>query len=59
MQNASRQAKKAVLPLATDYLIIRHTAFEAELLGYLVREHLADAWHVAVEHYDYAKLMAA
>lgn len=59
MQNASRQAKKAEMPATIDYLRIRHTVFEAEILGYLVREYLADAWHVAVEHYDYAKLMAA
>ena len=59
MQTASRQALKGELPASTDYLIIRHTAFEAELIGYLVREQLHKDWHKAIESFDYAKLMAA
>ncbi len=57
MQNASGQAKKAAMPETLQYLVIRHTAFEAEILGYLVREQLPEAWHKAVESFDYAKLM--
>ena len=52
-------AKMADCPRATAFLVLRQTAVEAEVIGWLIRKHLDPAWVKAVESYDYAKLMQA
>jgi hypothetical protein len=59
MQNVIKGARLFKLPSAVDYLRYRHSAFEAEVIGFLVRSQLEKDWFRAVESYDYAKLMAA
>jgi hypothetical protein len=59
MQNVIRGARLPKLPSAVDYLRFRHTAFEAEVIGFLVRKHLHADWIKAVDSFDYAQLMAA
>lgn len=59
MRNVSDGSKMEALPKATAFLVLRKTAVEAEVIGFLIREYLAPEWHKAVNSYDYAKLMAA
>ena len=55
--NAATGARKQDLPPSTIFLIWRKTAAEAEVLGWLAREHLSAEWLSQVESLDYAKLM--
>jgi len=54
-----RGSERKELPSSTDILVYRQTAIEAEVIGYLVRGHVAATWVERVSQFDYAKLMAA
>jgi hypothetical protein len=59
MNAVARGSQLADMPKATAFLVLRQTAGEAEVIGWLIREHLLPSWIDAVESLDYAKLMAA
>src|SRR4029077_19197040 len=59
MTNMAEQATRNVMPNASAFLVLRQTAVEAEVLGFLARTFLSDKWRVAVKSFDYAKLMQA
>lgn len=52
-----RNAADGDMPDASDYLVIRDSAFEAQIIGALVRPYLSDEWRAAVQSLDYAKIM--
>ena len=55
MHNALEGADKDSLPPATDFLICRQTAIEAQVVGFLARVFLPLEWRQAVKALDYAK----
>lgn len=57
MENARTGAEMPEMPRATAFLVLRQTAVEAEVIGYLVREQLTEAWKSQVKALDYSKLM--
>jgi hypothetical protein len=59
MTNVAQGAKAEAMPSATAFLVLRQTAVEAQVIGWLIRKHLDAKWIEAVENLDYAKLMAA
>lgn len=59
MTNACKGAELTELPRATAFLVLRQTAVEAEVIGWLCRERLVEPWRRAVKSFDYAKLMQA
>jgi hypothetical protein len=59
MENVSKGAQMAELPKATAFLVLRHTAVEAEVIGFLISSQLSPEWHKAVKSFDYAALMKA
>ena len=59
MENVSKGAQMAELPKATAFLVLRRTAVEAEVIGYLISGQLSTEWHQAVKSFDYSKLMKA
>lgn len=56
MREASRVK---TMPCATTFLISRQTAIEAQVIGFLAKNQLTDAWRDAVKALDYADLMKA
>ena len=59
MTNVSEGAELPELPKATMFLVLRQTAVEAEVIGYLIQSQLSPEWHKAVKSFDYAALMKA
>lgn len=59
MNNVVKGAQMTAMPSATAFLVLRQTACEAEVIGYLCREYLPIDWIRAVDTFDYAKLMQA
>jgi len=59
MENARKGAELSEIPRATAFLVLRQTAVEAEVIGYIVRNYLPKPWRDAVASLDYAKLMQA
>lgn len=59
MENARKGAELSEMPRATAFLVLRQTAVEAEVIGYIVRDYLPKPWRDAVANLDYAKLMKA
>lgn len=59
MNNVAKGARMDSMPSAMAFLVLRQTAVEAEVIGWLIRKHLDPNWIAAVENLDYAKLMAA
>lgn len=57
MNCASKGAKRDAMPKASEFLVFRQTAVEAEVIGWLVRDHLDAVWHEELAKMDYAKLM--
>lgn len=45
------------MPSALGMLQIRHTALEAEVIGFIVREFLSDGWKQRAGRLDYFKVM--
>ena len=59
MDNALRGAEMTEMPKATAFLVLRQTAVEAEVIGFLIKGNLWPAWRKTVKSYDYADLMKA
>lgn len=59
MSQITNGASKTELPSATDFLVYRQSAIEAQVLGYLVKRFLTSEWHIRVAALDYSKLMQA
>lgn len=57
MENVRKGAEMSQLPRATAFLVLRQTAVEAEVIGFLIRENLAKEWKDAIASLDYAQLM--
>lgn len=57
MNGAAYGSTKTEMPAATLFLTMRQTAAEAEVIGYLCRVTLSQAWRDELETIDYAKLM--
>jgi hypothetical protein len=57
MSKIADGAKLAEMPKATEFLILRKTAAEARLIGYLARNFITPEWSKTVTDLDYAKLM--
>lgn len=58
-RNAAKGSQLKVIPSAVDFLQFRKTAVEAEVLGWLIRDHVKPEWIARTESLDYAKLMQA
>ena len=59
MRNVADGSRLSAMPPATNFLILRQTAVEAEIIGYLIREFVSDEWRQAVDSLDYTKLMTS
>ena len=59
MTNVADGAKREELPSATAFLVLRQTAVEAQVIGFLIRNYLEPEWIAAVKSLDYARLMQA
>ena len=57
MRNAADGAFLTEMPKATKFLVLRQTAVEAEVIGYLARHALTGEWCKAVREFDYAEMM--
>jgi hypothetical protein len=57
MNNAADGTKLETMPEATIFLIMRDTAAEAVLIGWLARGYLSEQWKVEVKKLDYAELI--
>ena len=55
--NVLRGSELAEMPSALTFITFRHSAAEANLLGYLVRANVTPEWKRAVESLDYAECM--
>jgi hypothetical protein len=58
MHQAASGSKLSAMPSSTLFLVARQTAVEAEVIGYLCREHLTEEWRKELGSLDYAKLMS-
>lgn len=59
MNQASFGSTLPAMPPATLFLTARQSAAEAEVIGYLCREHITAEWRAELATLDYAKIMAA
>ena len=59
MQQAINGALAEDMPSASDFLVYRQTAIEAQVIGYLVKNQLSAEWRDTVMALDYSKLMKA
>ena len=59
MENARKGAAMDEMPKACAFLVLRKTAVESEVIGFLARKHLSAEWQAAVNGLDYAELMKA
>jgi hypothetical protein len=57
MRMAADGSELTQMPSAAKFLTCRQSAVEAEVIGYLCRNNLTQAWREAVRVLDYAKLM--
>lgn len=57
MTSASIGASMEKMPSAHLFLTARQSAIEAEVIGYLCREHLSAAWRDSLAKFDYVELM--
>jgi len=55
--NAAEGSNAANLPSATAFLVLRQTAVEAQVIGFLSRSFLSSSWRESIKAFDYAKLM--
>ena len=55
--NVLRGSELAEMPSALTFITFRASAAEANLLGYLVRAHLATGWKESVQSLDYSECM--
>lgn len=59
MENARKGAEMADMPKATAFLVLRKTAVESEVIGFLARKYMTGDWRESVRKMDYAELMKA
>lgn len=59
MNNVRSGAQRTGMPKATDFLVLRPTAVEATVLGFILREYLRIDWLRSVNELDYSELMKA
>ena len=59
MQQAATGALAKELPPATAFLVIRQSAIEAQVIGFLIRDFVLPQWREELTQLDYAKLMKA
>jgi hypothetical protein len=57
LDNAAKGAAMSDMPRATSFLVLRRTAVEAEIIGFLARKYLSAEWRAAVSFLDYVQLM--
>jgi len=57
LDNAAKGAALSEMPRAIAFLVLRRTAVEAEIVGFLARKYLSAEWRAAVSSLDYAQLM--
>lgn len=57
LHQAARGAVMTEAPPATDFLVFRRTAVEAQLLGWLARAELSAEWIATCDALDYAALV--
>jgi len=55
--NVLRGSELASIPSALTFITFRHSAAEANLLGYLIRGHVTPEWKQSVESMDYSECM--
>ncbi len=52
-------AEMTEMPKATAFLVLRQTAVEAQVIGFLIKANLSADWREEVASLDYAELMKA
>src|SRR5262249_16864414 len=57
MENARKGSEMTEMTRATTFLVLRQSAVEAEVIGFIIRENLPEGWRDAIASLDYAKLM--
>ena len=57
MNNAADGADMENMPKATAFLLFRHSAAEAQVIGYLAKDRLSAEWCKEVDSLNYAELM--
>jgi hypothetical protein len=57
--NVLRGTELTAMPSALTFISFRHSAAEANLLGYLIRANVTQEWKDAVSSLDYAECMEA
>ncbi len=57
--NALEGSNLQSMPYGARFLVIRKTAAEAEVIGYLIRDHVTPEWRELVSSLDYAEIMKA
>lgn len=57
--NVLRGSELTEMPSALTFITFRHSAAEANLLGYLIRANVTPEWKDAVSSLDYAECMEA
>jgi hypothetical protein len=57
--NVLRGSELTAMPSALTFISFRHSAAEANLIGYLVRANVTPEWKDAVSSLDYAECMEA
>lgn len=57
MENVRKGMEMAEMPRATAFLVLRQTAVEAEVIGFLIKGSLHEQWSQVVASLDYAALM--
>jgi hypothetical protein len=58
LHQAGEGAKRGVMPPATDFLVCRRAAIEAQILGVLVAPHAPAGWIDACVALDYAAVVS-
>ena len=59
LNNFAKGAELSEMPKATAFLVLRKTAVEAEVIGFIIKDYLSADWRAAVNAMDYAELMKA
>ena len=59
MGNIEFGTRESSMPQATEFLVVRQTAAEARVIGYLIQEHVTDDWRNRLAELDYSALMKA
>jgi hypothetical protein len=55
--NVLRGSELETIPSALTFITFRHSAAEANLLGYLIRDHVTPEWKQSVNSLDYSECM--